>query len=188
MLSWYNIVNIEPKDFVCWSCDKKVASDKGYYVHGRLETIYICPNCSVPVYYDKNGVQVHYAPFGDRVGNLPDNVGDAYQEARLAHSVSSYTASAMMCRKILMNVAVEKGAEKNKNFVYYVGWLFDQHYVPPNAKDWVDHIRKKGNEATHEIPSISKEDSEGLLMFCEALLKNIYELPGKFTVINGDDE
>jgi len=43
----------------------------------------------------------------------------------------------------------------------------------------VDHIRQKGNEATHEIPNMGNEDAVELLEFIEMLLRVVYELPGK---------
>ncbi|MBK9304696.1 MAG: DUF4145 domain-containing protein [bacterium] len=59
----------------------------------------------------------------------------------------------------------------------YVQFLADNNYVPPDAKGWVDHIRKKGNEANHEITVMIREDAEDLLSFIEMLLKVIYEFP-----------
>ncbi len=50
-------------------------------------------------------------------------------------------------------------------------------YVPPNGRGWVDHIRKKGNEANHEIRLMTKIDAEELVSFAEMLLKFIYEFP-----------
>jgi len=81
--------------------------------------------------------------------------------------------------KILMNVAVKHGAPENKRFVDYVSFFVDQHYVPPNAKGWVDHIRAKGNEATHEITATSEADAKTLIDFAEMLLKLTYELPNR---------
>jgi hypothetical protein len=52
-------------------------------------------------------------------------------------------------------------------------------YVPPNGKEWVDHIREKGNEATHEIQMMTREDAEDLITFLEMLLKFMYEFPAK---------
>jgi hypothetical protein len=60
-----------------------------------------------------------------------------------------------------------------------VNYLSDNGFVPPDGKDWVDHIRTKGNEATHEIKIMSKEDAEELLSFAEMLLKFIFEFPAK---------
>jgi hypothetical protein len=43
----------------------------------------------------------------------------------------------------------------------------------------VDHIRKKGNEATHEIALMGQADAEELIGFTEMLLKFIYEFPAR---------
>src|SRR5262249_42952294 len=102
---------------------------------------------------------------------------DLYDEARNAMSVGSYTAVVLCCRKLLMHIAVAKGALANQTFVKYVAYLADNHYIPPGAKGWVDHIRKKGNEATHEIVIMKKDDAEELISFCAMLMKVIYEFP-----------
>lgn len=41
----------------------------------------------------------------------------------------------------------------------------------------MDHIRKKGNEATHEIALMTDNDARELLGFVEMLLRFIYEFP-----------
>jgi len=58
-------------------------------------------------------------------------------------------------------------------------YLADNNYVPPDGKGWVDHIRKKGNEANHEIVIMSKEEAFELLSFVEMLLKIVYEFPAR---------
>lgn len=78
---------------------------------------------------------------------------------------------------MLMNIAVEQGASENLKFIEYVNYLADKGYVPPNGKHWVDHIRKKGNEATHEISLMTEGDAKELLTFVEMLLRFIYEFP-----------
>ncbi len=78
-----------------------------------------------------------------------------------------------------MNIAVTQGAEAGKSFISYVEYLANHGYVPPNGKGWVDHIRKKGNEATHEIALMQQSDAEELISFAEMLLKFIYEFPAK---------
>ena len=77
-----------------------------------------------------------------------------------------------------MNIAVQKKASKDLSFLEYVEHLSSQGYIPPDGKSWVDHIRKKGNEATHEIKLMDKDDAEDLIKFSEMLLKFIYEFPG----------
>ena len=78
-----------------------------------------------------------------------------------------------------MNIAVTQGAEAGLRFIEYVDFLGENGFIPPNGRGWVDHIRRKGNEATHEIALMSKADAEELIAFSEMLLKFIYEFPAK---------
>ncbi|QEH36001.1 hypothetical protein OJF2_45590 [Aquisphaera giovannonii] len=78
-----------------------------------------------------------------------------------------------------MNIAVTEGAPSNGSFVQYVNFLDTNNYIPPKGKAWVDYIRLKGNEATHEIHPMNKEDAESLLTFVEMLLRFVYEFPMK---------
>jgi hypothetical protein len=78
---------------------------------------------------------------------------------------------------MLMNIAVEQGAAEGLKFIEYVSYLADKGFVPPNGRHWVDHIRKKGNEATHEIAIMGEQDACDLISFIEMLLRFIYEFP-----------
>lgn len=76
-----------------------------------------------------------------------------------------------------MNIAVQHGAQSGQSFVSYVDYLEKNGYVPPNGKEWVDLIRQKGNEATHEIELMTQADAAQILHFVEMLLRFIYEFP-----------
>ena len=89
------------------------------------------------------------------------------------------TAAVLACRKLLMNIAVNKGAPTNKKFIEYVEYLSDKNYVPPDGKHWVDHIREKGNEATHEIAIMSADDAKELIEFAQMSLRFVYEFPNR---------
>jgi len=78
-----------------------------------------------------------------------------------------------------MNIAVGQGANEGESFVAYIEYLAASGFIPPNGGAWVDHIRTKGNEATHEIAVMSQEDAEELIAFTEMLLKFIYEFPSR---------
>lgn len=80
-----------------------------------------------------------------------------------------------------MNIGVQEGAQGGKSFVHYIDFLAEKGFIPPNGRAWVDHIRKKGNEATHEIALMSKVDATELVVFTEMLLKFIYEFPGSMS-------
>ena len=55
--------------------------------------------------------------------------------------------------------------------------LIPRKFVCGYCGHWVDHIRKKGNEANHEITLMTDKDAKDLIVFLEMLLKFIYELP-----------
>ena len=72
--------------------------------------IYICPNCNKATFHCEEGMTP--APLPDAaVLGLPADVRRMYQEARQAAGARAFTASAMVCRTILMHVAVDKGAK-----------------------------------------------------------------------------
>lgn len=177
MAQWQNLVS-PPEDYAytCGYCGN-TGGPRGVYKSNVANTwVLICSVCSAPTAL-WHGELVPAVRFGGEVAGLPSDVGLLYEEARGCMSVPAYTAAILLCRKILMHVAVESGADVGLKFVQYVEYLWEQHYVPPNAKGWVDHIREKGNEATHEIVQMGREEAEQLISFTEILLKLVYELP-----------
>ena len=141
--------------------------------------IYICPICEKGTFFDFGSSQIPGIAVGNKVESLPEGVDQLYSEIRKATSQEAYTSAVLACRKLLMHIAVEKGAEQNLHFTDYVTYLSDNHYAPPNSQLWVDKIRQKGNEANHEIKIMSKNDALEIINFLEMLLKFIYEFPAK---------
>lgn len=188
-MSWNNLKDLHARVFRCGHCGEKVSSSKGYFEEDELQFVYICPNCNKATYFDiVSDKQSPGIIFGNDVKNVPDNIYKLYNESRQCLSVQSYTASIMTCRKLLMNIAVEKGAKVGLSYKEYVGYLEQQHYTPPGSKEWVDHIRQKGNEANHEIKIMEKEDAEELIGFIEMLLKFIYEFTSKMKAKKQDNQ
>jgi uncharacterized protein DUF4145 len=183
-LSWHGIEGISSKSYTCGHCGNSLASQNGWLGRNTISPnsivafIYVCHFCDKPTFFDADGRQWPGTTFGHSVNDIPEqSVQALYEEARQTTSVGAYTAAVLYCRKLLMHIAVSKGAPVGQNFITYVEYLADNHYIPPDAKDWVDHIRKKGNEANHEIAIMSKDDAEELLSFVEMLMKVIYEFP-----------
>lgn len=46
----------------------------------------------------------------------------------------------------------------------------------------MDHIRRRGNEATHEIKLMTAAEAQELIVFTEMLLKFIFEFPAMVPV------
>lgn len=184
-IGWQDTKALESRSYVCGHCGNHLASAKGYrageYADSSGRTvayIYICHFCDQPTYFDDNGDQIPGAAFGRPVEHIPkEDVEPLYEEARNCMKVNAYTAAILCCRKLLMNIAVKQGAKEGLRFAEYVDYLADRGYLPPNGKKWVDVIRQKGNEATHEIAIMAREDAEELIEFSEMLLRFIYEYP-----------
>lgn len=177
--NWIDLSHINNLEYKCGYCNNNVAPSFGYLARNKYGVsrayIYICPKCNKPTFIDDNNIQTPGTKYGEEVAKLPIEIKRLYDEARNSYSVNSFNGVAMLCRKLLMNIAVSLDAEKNKSFVFYVDFLSDNNYIPRKAKSWVDRIRKAGNIATHEIEDFTKEQAIDILKFTSSLLKNIYE-------------
>ena len=186
---WYGVHSPTDREYRCGFCSADVASDRGWFASDSVKTnanqaaVYICPNCKCPTFIGRElggdferGQWPGPLPF-ERVEGLPADVSALYTEARASVAANAPTGAMMLCRKILMDVAVEKEAPENKGFADYVQWLIDERWAPRSAEGWVDYIRKRGNEANHDIEVMSHADARGVLRFTQELLRAVYELP-----------
>ena len=138
-----------------------------------------CPSCTLPfIQIESENRFIPSQRLGRSVKGLPLDLEKLYNEARDASSVGAFTACAMVARKVLMNLAVLEGAEENRNFHYYVDYLANNGFVPKKGRPWVDKIRLKGNEATHEIELISQSDATDIMFLVENLLRFNFEMTG----------
>ena len=185
-MHWENNL-ILPDSFTCSFCGRKVTSDIGlplvrYGSNGEkfcepASGVYICINCYRPTFiYDCK--QFPAERIGKQFEGIPKNINNLYEEARSCYSVDAYTGVILLCRKLLMHVAIDQGAKSNKRFIDYVNYLDEEHYINVNSKHWVDRIRRLGNDANHEIIINSEEDARTIILFCEMLLATLYEYPG----------
>jgi hypothetical protein len=175
---WYQTTEIGSASWDCGFCGTLTSSEKGYFTDSSPQAwIRVCASCKAPTFFSPTGEQYPGSLPGEAVAGLPSELEKLYSEARKSASAGAQTAAVMACRKMLMNVAVHEGAQGNDTFAAYVNYLDSNGYVPPNGKAWVDYIRSKGNEATHEINLMDKTDSTALIKFTCMLLKFVYELP-----------
>ena len=183
-LHWYQPNQIENKAYTCGFCENKVVSYIGLRSGAQSDGsgnstggIYLCPHCKAPTFINEYGEQIPGSSYGDKIKNLPEDVDNVYEESRSCYKNNNYTACVLLCRKLLMNISVNQGADEGLKFIEYIDYLSQKGFIPPNGKQWVDHIRQKGNEATHEIKIMSENEAKELLIFSEMLLKFIYEFP-----------
>lgn len=186
-MRWYNSEKITPKKYTCGHCSNNISSEIGYRFFKDIQgksvfsgiSIYICHTCHCPTFFDENKSQTPGELAGKSVRFIVDDeVEQIYNEARKCYSVGAYTSAVMCSRKLLMNISVSQGAKEGLTFADYVNYLNDSNFIPPNGKNWVDSIRKLGNEANHKIDVKTKLEASRIIGFTEMLLRFIYELPG----------
>jgi len=182
--AWQRTQDLPQISFVCGFCNVTVSSIKGYKLGigadgsgSQIGGLYICPGCGGPIFSSPSGDRFPAPALGNPVQHVPSELNSLYEEARRCTGQNCYTAAVLVCRKILMNIAVQQGAPQNLKFIEYVNFLAEKGFVPPNGRHWVDHIRKKGNEATHEIALMKVSDAKELLVFVEMLLRFVFEFP-----------
>jgi hypothetical protein len=182
--AWRLPNDVEAATWTCGYCGDRVSSIKGWYAgeatdgSGRqIAWVRICPSCRGATYFSPNGKRSPTNAPGEPVPNVPTDLSRLYEEARSSSGVGAYTAAVLTCRKILMHIAVEEGAPAGKSFVEYVEYLANNGFVPPKGKGWVDYIRRRGNEANHEIVVMEETDATALVNFVGMLLKFIYQFP-----------
>ena len=179
--------DIDSRPFICSFCGADSSATKGWLMSvrhrsnmrnemmGYIRSIHVCQRCFQPTYINEDGKQFPSMKFGTSIPHLPKEINSLYEEARRGMGAGNHASVAMCCRVLLMHIAVDLGADKNKKYAWYIQWLLDDHHVPVKWKSWVDKIKNVGNEVNHEIPQISEEDAEMVLKFTEALLRILFE-------------
>jgi hypothetical protein len=182
-LQWLHASQIQSADWDCGYCGNRVSSNSGWTASAAdrdkmpVGFVRICPGCTAPTFFDRGGNVYPAAQPGKSVERLPDEIRMLYEEARRSASATAYTSAVLVCRKILMHIAVEEGAKPGGSFLSYIEDLSDKGFIPPHGKAWVDYVRTRGNEANHEIVIMAKDDALALISFVEMLLRFIYEFP-----------
>jgi Domain of unknown function (DUF4145) len=149
--SWQGVQGVPPISYTCSYCENLVSPGFGYISSSPSPArISICNHCLHPTYFF-GALQIPGIPIGLPVKALAKDVETLYNEARHSAGSGYFTATVLLCRKILAHIAVDQGAQPNLTFQDYVDYLADNGFVPPKCKPLVDHIRKKGNEANHDI-------------------------------------
>ena len=163
----------------CGHCDRDISAHVIAYYNSELPKVnywLICPVCSHASVKDYDGITYPPAKYGESLQGLPPDIKQAYDEARNCMSVKAHSACTLICRKILMHIAVDKGDDEGKSFVDYITYLKDNGYITAVMNDWVDKIREGGNDSTHKIPEASESKAKNIMLFTIQLLRNVYEM------------
>ncbi len=184
MGNWQNLESVSAERYTCGHCGAEVGPDKAYLkpatAGGPSANIFICPSCRRPTFiYESEDVQVPGPLVGRTISGITEpDVAALYSEARRCLASGAPSATVLVCRKLLMHLAVREGADQNKSFKHYAEYLAENSIVTKAMVGMVDHIKDQGNAENHELEVRSPEDAKTILKLVEFLLASIYELPG----------
>ncbi|MCZ2261743.1 DUF4145 domain-containing protein [Isoptericola sp. QY 916] len=139
-----------------------------------------CMSCRQGSVANRGELAPGSTPLGT-VGGLPEDIESAWNEVRNCHANGAHTSSVLMCRKILLHVAVERGLPakdgngRAPSFEQAVRHLQDKGLISSEMQPWVDQIRKSGNGATHDLTAIEKDMATMIGTFTYLLLQVAYE-------------
>lgn len=125
---------------------------------------------------------IHWWPAADASmsADVPKEISEVFQEAVKALHADCPRASAVMARRTLEAITVDKG-ETAGNLADRLRNLATSGVLLPTLADWAKEVRLVGNLGAHfdPISEVAKADAEQLVAFIRELLRYLYELPAE---------
>jgi hypothetical protein len=125
---------------------------------------------------------IHWWPLPETnlSADIPRLIADVFGEAAMALAANCPRASAVMARRTLEAVTVEKGEDKG-TLAERLKALGSKGVLLPTLSEWAKEVRLIGNVGAHfdPIETVSHEDAQQLLSFVRELLCYLYELPAE---------
>jgi len=142
-----------------------------------------------PAHEKAGGGTVHYRgihwwplPEIQISSDIPAEIVGAFAEAMSALHANCPRASAVMARRTLEAITVDKGETQG---VLYgrLRNLVTRGVLQPALADWAHEVRLVGNTGAHFDPinQVSMDDARDLVTFIRELLRYLYELPADLT-------
>lgn len=150
------------------------------------------PQCQKIFYAEANNVSDmynNYAPgnfirfFPNAIPNPADesiveSVKKDFDEANLSLSVNAINGAAMLARRALQTLCLDKGAKKGDELITQIDELFAKNLINEDLKDSAHQVRLTGNDAAHSDP-VSRNDVEETLELLGDLCEMVYVIPAR---------
>ena len=110
--------------------------------------------------------------------DVPTQIAEVFQEAVQAQHAGCPRAAAVMARRTLEEITVDRGEVKGP-LVERLENLASKGVLLPTLADWSKEVRLVGNAGAHFDPinSVKAKDAEDLISFVRELLRYLYDLP-----------
>lgn len=171
--------------FRCWNCEVVTAPSFGMKLGDQYGGNYqgfvgICPICKAPTFkfmMNREWHQRPIAPYASEIKGLPRDIDTLFREALACLAGDAPTAAVMICRKLLMTVAVHFDAPSGRemDFKKYVEYLASESLISSAMKGFTEKVREVGNEANHQIHPQTMKTAELMVRFIANILRNNFE-------------
>jgi hypothetical protein len=125
---------------------------------------------------------IHWWPLPEAQlsSDIPSDIANVFAEAVITLSANCPRASAVMSRRTLEAITVEKGETKG-TLAERLNNLGTKGVLHPTLSDWAKEVRLVGNAGAHfdPIEKVTIDDARQLVSFIRELLKYLYELPAE---------
>lgn len=163
----------------CDGCNKELYADVKYRSAIRST-----------MYFDVLETYPKYSPPMEE--SIPKDVWEDYSEAYQCFNVEAYKATVVMCRRVVQNAAMEKGATKKDTHGKWIPLTKQIETAFPGAefqllREIAGDIKFFGDYGAHPsddgIDQVSDEEAKEILDFTESILDYVYVQPDKIKKI-----
>jgi len=111
---------------------------------------------------------------------LPERLQSVLGEARRCYQAKAYTGTAILCRRAIETLCVEKGI-RERNLASSLAKMQELNLIDGSLIDWADGLRLAGNRAAHDVEAeVLWEDARDLIEFTQALLEYVVVFRERF--------
>lgn len=169
---------------------------RGPYLYAGL---YRCQHCNGVVYLLLQDKMVNIEgaayPLGEKIviemypkrlpkvdPAIPPKIAEDYIEAVKCFEAGSAKGAAVLCRRSLQNIMLDKGA-KGENLYEQLNELAKRRVITPDLAELGHTIRLFGNVGAHPssdgLDEVSLKEASEILAFTEQLFMSLYVLPSR---------
>jgi hypothetical protein len=138
----------------------------------------ICNYCGNPVLVHNDGYEIYPTPIPQPTDErVPESIRKDLDEAKACMQVNAFCAAAVMARRVIQQVAIDKGCTRG-NLVDQINDLASNGIITSDVKEWATVVRWVGNDAAHpNAIAVEEDDAADIIDLANQLLQIVYVAP-----------
>ena len=119
--------------------------------------------------------------------SIPENIADDFKEANMCLGVEAKKATVTMCRRVLQNTCIIKGATPNAELYKQINEIESKMIINPTMKEVAHAIRKIGNWGAHPqndpLKDVTIDDASEIVKFTSEFLEEVFVRPSRLIAL-----